>query len=143
MNKCKLMAVLILGMWFYALPAFSGELGYQPVNPNFGGNPFNAAPLLNSAQAQNDFENPRAAAQRRTGNSLQERIDRLALSILARGALVNITDDMGNLIPGTINTGLTKVEVIDDGITLTMIVTDIATGETTTFTSPSPSVSSP
>lgn len=137
------MAVLILGMWFYALPAFSGELSYQPVNPNFGGNPFNAAPLLNSAQVQNDHEDPRAAQRNASRNSFEERIDRLVLSTLARGLLVGITDDMGNLVPGIIDTGLTTVEVIDDGFILTIIVTDNATGETTSFTSPSPSLSSP
>ena len=139
MNKLKLTAVLILGLWVYTLPAFSGELTYQPVNPNFGGNPFNAAPLLNSAQAQNGFKDP-SAVRRSSGNSFEERIDRLVLSTLARGLLVGITDDTGNLVPGIIDTGLSTIEVIDDGTTLTIIVTDNGTGESTTFTSPSPSL---
>ena len=138
MNKLKLTAVLILGLWVYTLPAFSGELTYQPVNPNFGGNPFNAAPLLNSAQAQNGFKDP-SAVRRSTGNSLEERIDRLVLSTLARGLLIGITDSTtGNLVPGIIDTGLSTIEVTDDGVTLTITVTDNATGEFTTFSSPSP-----
>ncbi len=138
MNKIKLTAVLILGLWVYALPAFAGELAYTPTNPNFGGNPFNAAPLLNSAQAQNGFKDP-STVRRSTGNSLEERIDRLVLSTLARGLLVGITSSTtGNLVPGIIDTGLSTIEVIDDGTVLTIIVTDNATGESTTFTSPSP-----
>jgi len=137
MNKFKLTAVFILGMWFYALPAFSGELTYQPVNPNFGGNPFNAAPLLNQAQTQNGHEDPEAAARRTSRNSFEQRVDRLVLSRLARGLLVGITDTEGNLVPGIIDTGLTTVEVTDDGTTLTIILTDNVTGETTTFSSPS------
>ena len=137
MNKFNLTTVLILGMWFYALPAFSGELTYQPVNPNFGGNPFNAAPLLSNAQAQNNHEDPRAAARQASRNSFEERIDRLVLSTLARGILIGITDDEGNLVPGIIDTGLSTIEVTDDGITLTITVTDNATGESTIFTAPS------
>ncbi len=137
MNKFKLLAVLMLGMWVYALPAFSGELAYQPVNPNFGGNPFNAAPLLSSAQAQNDFEDPKKID--RAGQSFEDRLDRLVLSSVARGILGNITDPVtGNLIPGIINTGLSTIEIADDGVTLTITVTDNATGAMTTFTSPSP-----
>ena len=90
MSKFKLMMVLILGIWLYALPAFSGELTYQPVNPNFGGNPFNAAPLLSNAQAQNDFEDPNRTD--RTGQGFEDRLDRLVLSAVARGILGNITD---------------------------------------------------
>ena len=34
------------------------DLVYEPVNPSFGGNPFNSAHLLAIANAQNDFERP-------------------------------------------------------------------------------------
>ena len=138
MTKLKLKAFLILVISVYALPAFSGELTYQPVNPNFGGNPFNGAPLMGSAQAQNGHENPKSARESASRNSLASRIDSLVLSTLARGLLVGITDATGNLVPGIINTGLTTIEVTDDGITLTIVVTDNATGEFTTFSSPSP-----
>ena len=37
--------------------AIASELVYTPVNPNFGGNPFNAAPLQSSAEAQKQFVN--------------------------------------------------------------------------------------
>jgi curli production assembly/transport component CsgF len=138
MNKYQSTAVLILGIWFYALPAFSGELTYQPVNPNFGGNPFNAAPLLASAQAQNNHKDPDAVRRGATGQSFEERIDRLVLSALARSILGNISDPAtGELIPGVIDTGLSTIEVTDDGITLTITVTDNVTGEFTIFTAPS------
>lgn len=137
MSKFKLMMVLILGIWLYALPVFSGELTYQPVNPNFGGNPFNAAPLLSNAQAQNDFEDPNRTD--RTGQGFEDRLDRLVLSAVARGILGNITDPTtGDLIPGIINTGLSTIQIADDGTTLTITITDNATGAVTEFSSPSP-----
>ena len=35
-------------------PALASELVYHPVNPTFGGNPLNGAPLLSQAQAQGE-----------------------------------------------------------------------------------------
>lgn len=34
------------------------ELVYEPINPSFGGNPFNSSHLLALANAQNDFDPP-------------------------------------------------------------------------------------
>jgi len=36
----------------------AGDLVYTPVNPNFGGNPFNDGILLGTANAQNKYEAP-------------------------------------------------------------------------------------
>lgn len=36
------------------LPAFAGQLVYQPTNPTFGGNPLNGSFLLSTAQTQGD-----------------------------------------------------------------------------------------
>lgn len=41
------------GLLLAALPAAASELIYQPVNPSFGGNPFNGSYLLSIANAQN------------------------------------------------------------------------------------------
>jgi len=36
--------------------AFAGELIYRPINPAFGGNPYNYSWLMESANAQNEFK---------------------------------------------------------------------------------------
>ncbi|HXA25987.1 MAG TPA: curli assembly protein CsgF [Acetobacteraceae bacterium] len=41
-------------------PALASSLIYTPVNPDFGGSPFNGPTLLNQAQAQNGFKDPAA-----------------------------------------------------------------------------------
>lgn len=130
---------LLAVLWMVGA-AQAEDLIYQPVNPNFGGNSFNAAPLLNNAQVQNKFEDPRVSARSASREqSFEERVDGLALSSVARAILGNITDPTtGNLVPGIINTGLSTIEVTDDGTNLTVTVTDNATGDSTTFTSPSP-----
>lgn len=47
-----------IGALWLAMIATSeaGELRYQPINPHFGGSPFNGAILLQSAQIQNPFQ---------------------------------------------------------------------------------------
>lgn len=37
------------------MPAAASELTYKPINPNFGGNPFNDGILLGTANAQNKY----------------------------------------------------------------------------------------
>ena len=38
--------------------SFASDLVYKPINPNFGGNPFNDGILLGTANAQNSYEAP-------------------------------------------------------------------------------------
>jgi curli production assembly/transport component CsgF len=40
---------------FYVCPAHAQQLIYTPINPTFGGNPFNSTELLAIANAQNQF----------------------------------------------------------------------------------------
>ena len=41
-----------------AVPASAQDLSYEPIDPSFGGNPFNSAHLLGVANAQNDYDDP-------------------------------------------------------------------------------------
>ena len=52
---CLLFGVLFL---MSGRPANATELIYTPVNPSFGGSPFNGAWLLQSATLQNKFKEP-------------------------------------------------------------------------------------
>lgn len=47
--------LLSLTLLLPVVSASAGELIYKPVNPNFGGNPFNDGILLGSANAQNKY----------------------------------------------------------------------------------------
>jgi curli production assembly/transport component CsgF len=50
---------LMILLSFSTINAFGEELKYEPINPNFGGNPFNGAYLLNNGTAQRQFRAPR------------------------------------------------------------------------------------
>ena len=54
----------------------AGDLVYAPINPNFGGNPFNDGILLGTANAQNKYEAPREErdATEQFVRSLQSRL---------------------------------------------------------------------
>ena len=123
-----------------AAPTSAGELVYRPVNPNFGGSPLNGQHLLNNATLQDDHEDPRSrdslaqrtASSLRAGDSFQDRVDRLVLNQLSRQILGNLTDpDTGLLVPGTIDTGISTIEITDLGADLEVVITNNATGETT------------
>jgi len=120
--------------------ASGGEIVYRPVNPNFGGSPLNGQHLLSNATLQDDHEDPRAqsslaqrsAASLRAGDGFQDRVDRLVLNQLSRQILGNLTDpDTGLLVPGTIDTGISTIEITDLGAELEVVITNNASGEAT------------
>ena len=65
--------------------AVAGELVYRPINPSYGGDPFNGGPLLNNALAQDDNEDPEAEPAGRSSavDNFAASIDRAILNRLA------------------------------------------------------------
>ncbi len=123
---------------FLGTSAWAGELTYAPVNPNFGGSPFNATPLLSNANAQNGFEAPPRDA-RDFGADFAERLDRTILSRISRALTTDIIDpDTGELITGEIVSGINLIDIVRDAVNSENIVTitNTLTGETTTIRVP-------
>ena len=142
MKKIKLILIAggLAAGWLVASVGFAGELVYLPANPSFGGNPFNAAPLLTNAQAQNSHTaslSARVNAAALRGDSIADRVDRLVLNGISSGILRNITDSItGHLLPGTIDTGINTIVITDLGTQLEVVITNNATGEVTTILVP-------
>ena len=120
MSKRKL-ACLMAAVGF-ASPAAAQELVYEPVNPSFGGNPFNSSHLLAIANAQNDYERPSMA-------SSSDDLDRFIRSLQGR-LLSSLSSQVANAIfgedaqdEGRIVFGDQVVEFVRtlDGIQLTVI----------------------
>ena len=77
-------------MFLFCCSAFSQQLVYTPVNPNFGGNTFNYQWLLSSANAQNSFEGTGQANERQSElERFQESLNRQILGQLSRSAFTN------------------------------------------------------
>lgn len=115
--------------------AFAQELVYEPVNPSFGGNPFNSSHLLAVANAQNDYERPE------TEDSTQSDLDRFVRSLQSR-LLSSLSTQVANAIfgedaqdSGTIIFGDQTISFVRglDGIELTITEAD---GSQTVITVP-------
>ncbi|MEZ5584461.1 MAG: curli assembly protein CsgF [Candidatus Competibacteraceae bacterium] len=58
MRTKTLLPAVMLCLTSTAGVVHSADLVYEPINPAFGGDPFNGPFLLNSAEAQNKFKDP-------------------------------------------------------------------------------------
>jgi curli production assembly/transport component CsgF len=137
-NTHALALLAVLAAWPCSAPAT--ELVYQPVNPAFGGNPLNGPVLLNSAQAQDKHKDPDALANSPTAGLNQsplqqfnDMLERAILGQLASAATGGVLSN-GKLIPGTVETGNFKINIVDlGGGLLKITTTDKTTGGTSTF----------
>jgi curli production assembly/transport component CsgF len=130
--------VIALGaslLMFASSPGWAQDLTYQPVDPSFGGNPFNSAHLLGIANAQNKYKDPKTA----TTNSQADIFARQLQSRLLSALSSQIVDAIFGENPqqhGTISFGgqtITFDRGLDD---VTLNITDNGTGEVTTIVIP-------
>lgn len=108
--------------------SYADSLVYTPVNPNFGGNPFNDGILLGTANAQNQFEAPREEQDptERFVQSLQSRL----FSGLARQVEQAIFGDNPQ-DSGTFTVGDQQVSFERGLEVITLEIANIADGSTT------------
>jgi curli production assembly/transport component CsgF len=111
-------------------PAQAQDIAYTPINPSFGGSPFNSSHLLGIAGAQKP-EKPRAAGAETTPSELFLRqLQSRLLSALAG----QVTDSIFGDNPqdhGTISFG-SQLVTFDRGLdTVVLTVVDLAAGTTT------------
>ena len=108
-------------------PLVASELVYQPVNPNFGGNPLNGTHLLGNAQSQNKHKDPDAGT---SGFERPSDLERLASSLQSR-LLSQLLADVGEGNEGSIVTDDFAINIVDDQGILSIIIEDMNTGEIT------------
>ncbi|MCK0153067.1 curli assembly protein CsgF [Alcanivorax sp. S6407] len=128
MNSAVKKGMTVLAGSLLAAGLHASELIYQPVNPNFGGNPLNGSYLLGNAQAQNDYKDPEAAS--RSGYERPSELDRLTSSLQSR-LLSQLLADVGDGNEGSIVTEDFAINIIDDQGVLSILIEDINTGEIT------------
>lgn len=56
MRTIRVLCLVVACCGFGQYQAWAGELTYHPINPAFGGNPYNYSWLLESANAQNEYK---------------------------------------------------------------------------------------
>ena len=126
----------VLAVVFLATPSSAQDLTYQPVNPSFGGNPFNSAHLLGIANAQNDYRDPRSTS----GTGSQADIFARQLQSRLLSALSSqIVDAIFGENPqqsGTIRFGGQTIEFVRGLEDVTLTITNDTSGEVTTIVVP-------
>lgn len=121
-----------------AASANAGTLVYQPINPNFGGNPFNYQPLLNQAQLQNQFDDVDPLGD--AFDPLQNFEDTVTSALLssisfeiADAILGENRQDAGQFLVND-----TTISFVTQGDNVVVTIFDGGTGASTTITIPVP-----
>ncbi|MEL6273541.1 MAG: curli production assembly/transport component CsgF [Bacteroidota bacterium] len=115
------------------------DLVYRATNPAFGGNYLNYSWLLNSANAQNNIEDPAAAASSLSSStsleSFTESLNRQLLNQISRD-IFNDAFGSDGLTEGIYEFGDFQVEVIPGVEGLIINIIDFSTGGQSTITVP-------
>ncbi len=128
MKLLNIISSVALGL-FLNQGAFASEIRYTPINPTFGGNPFNSSHLLARAEAQKKYKEETAP------QNSQEAFERtITSSILSRSAL-EIADRIFTTPSGQGGTqiiGNTRFDYLNLGTGfIRLTITDLSTGATT------------
>jgi len=130
------MAVALPFMWFgFSVPAAAQDIVYAPVNPSFGGNPFNSAHLLGIANAQNDFRDPKATTSGSQADIFSRQLQSRLLSALS-SQIVDAIFGENPQQSGTIKFGGQTISFVRGLTEVTLTITDDGTGEVTIIVIP-------
>lgn len=113
------------------------ELVYEPVNPTFGGNPFNSSHLLAIANAQDDTEPPASASS--SSDPQADLFVRQLQSRLLSGLAAEVTDAIFGDNPqesGRVVFGDQTIEFFRGLDSITLTIFDAGTGSTTEIVIP-------
>lgn len=135
----RALTVAWLGVAGVAMPlgseAVAQDIVYQPVNPSFGGNPFNSNHLLGIANAQNDFTNPASSSNSSQADIFARQLQSRLLSALSSQIVTAIFGDNPQE-SGTISFGGQTVRFIRSLTEVTITIINDDTGEETVIVVP-------
>ena len=120
---------------FIASPALAQDITYQPVDPTFGGNPFNSSHLLGIANAQNKYKDPSAQKSTSQADIFAQQLQSRLLSALSSQIVDAIFGDNPQE-SGTISFGGQTINFVRSLTEVTLTITDDDTGEVTTIVIP-------
>ncbi|MWC42370.1 hypothetical protein GQR91_01665 [Sphingomonas carotinifaciens] len=115
--------------------ASAQDLSYQPINPRFGGNPFNSNHLLGEANAQNKYTDPNDSSNQTQAEIFAQQLQSRLLSSLSSQVVDAIFGDDPQQ-SGTIQFGGQVIQ-FDRGLdSVTLRITDQASGKETVISIP-------
>jgi curli production assembly/transport component CsgF len=126
------LALLCLG---YPCASSAQDLVHSPISPTFGGNPFNSAHILGTANAQNDYRDPKTATSSSQADIFARQLQSRLLSALS-SQLVDAIFGENPQESGTISFGGQTIDFVRGLEEVTINIFTEATGETTTIVVP-------
>lgn len=132
-NRPAALGAAVIAAVCVSSPALAGDLVYQPINPSFGGNPFNSQHLLGIANAQNKTKDPDAPARGSEADVFARQLQSRLLSALS-SQIVDAIFGENPQESGTIQFGDQTIEFVRgiDAVTLTIT----SNGQVTTIVIP-------
>lgn len=133
LHKRSLIVVLGLAVFLFlqGTTAIATQLVWRPINPSFGGSPYNSTWLLASAQAQNKLKEPYDSTRwyKDPMESFQENLNRQILYKLSRNIIEGAFGEEG-LEPGQYIIGDYTIDVAANLDGIAVVITNSATGDT-------------
>lgn len=127
----KILAILIGGFALCASVSYASQMTYTPVNPDFGGSPFNGSTLLSEANANNHYVAPTP----KSTTALDDLVTNSVLSSIAASISNKILNSHDG-DSGSFTSGSSTITYRNVGGTITQTVYDNSTGQATVFTYP-------
>lgn len=118
----------------FATAASAQQQVYTPINPSFGGNPFNSSHLLGIANAQNNFKDPSAPSNSQTDIFARQLQSRL-LAALSNN-IVNAIFGPNAQDNGTVDFGGQTISWTRELDQVIVTITDDTSGQSTTINVP-------
>ena len=115
--------------------AVAQDMVYTPIDPTFGGNPFNSAHLLGIANAQNKFKDPDSLSNGSQADIFARQLQSRLLSALS-SQIVDAIFGENAQDHGTINFGGQTIQWVRDLESVTLTITNNDSGEVTTIEIP-------
>lgn len=133
--RAKAAAILILASSSVGSAA-AQDIVYTPINPTFGGNPFNSAHLLGLANAQNKTKDPSATSSTSSEADIFARQLQSRLLSALSSQIVDAIFGQNPQQSGTIQFGGQTIQFARGLDSVTLTITDNGTGEVTTIVVP-------
>lgn len=134
-GKWPIAAILVMLGLSMASAVRAQDITYQPIDPTFGGNPFNSSHLLGIANAQNDYKDPRSTTNSSQADIFARQLQSRLLSALS-SQIVNAIFGENPQESGTIRFGGQTISFVRSLTEVTLTITDDDTGEVTTIVIP-------
>lgn len=111
------------------------DLVHEPISPTFGGNPFNSNHILGTANAQNDYRDPRSTTTSSQADIFARQLQSRLLSALSSQIVDAIFGDNPQE-QGTISFGGQTIQFFRSLDSVTLIIRNDETGEETRIVVP-------